>query len=117
MTTADPRFAEGIALFNAGRYFDAHEVWEHVWRGCPAADRRFVQSLIQAAVALYQWERGNAVGARTQLERGRSKAADYPPQHLGIDLARLWREVASVLDAPPPSVTRPYLPHDRSRDE
>jgi hypothetical protein len=108
-TSADPRFADGLRLFNAGRYFDAHEVWEHLWRDCAPADRRFVQSLIQAAVALYQWERGNGVGARTQLARGRDKMSAYPPGHLGLDLHGLWGAVAAVLDRPPGSLAPPYL--------
>jgi predicted metal-dependent hydrolase len=99
-TAADPRFARGVELFNAGRHFDAHEEWEHLWRECDQSDRRFVQSLIHAAVALYQWGRGNATAARTQLARGRAKAGEYPPAHLGVDAARLWADLAAALDAP-----------------
>ena len=99
-TAADPRFARGVELFNAGRHFDAHEEWEHLWRECDQSDRRFVQSLIHAAVALYQWGRGNAPAARTQLARGRVKAAEFPPCHLGVDAARLWADVAAVLASP-----------------
>lgn len=107
--TADPRFRRGLALFNAGRYFDAHEEWEHLWQECALADRRFVQSLIQAAVALYQWGKGNVTGARTQLARGRDKMAAYPPGYLGLDTRRLWGSVAAVLDRPPGSLAPPYL--------
>lgn len=100
VTAADPRFARGVELFNAGRHFEAHEEWEHVWRSCPAADRRFVQSLIHAAVAIYQWSRGNANAARTQRDRGTAKARDYPPVYLGVDAGRLWADVAAALDSP-----------------
>lgn len=121
MTTAtDPRLFEGVRLFNAGRYFDAHEVWEHLWRVCPASDRRFVQSLIQAAVALYQWNRGNGVGARTQLARGRAKAAGYPPVHLGIDSHLLWEAVGQVLERPPADRPPPFFlltPHSHDRTD
>lgn len=99
-TSADPHFRRGLELFNAGRHFDAHEEWEHVWRTCPQSDRRFVQSLIHAAVALYQWCRGNATAARTQQARGTVKAAEYPLYHLGVDSARLWTDVAAALDSP-----------------
>jgi hypothetical protein len=101
MTPAtDPRFARGVLLFNAGRHFDAHEEWELVWRECPTSDRRFVHSLIHAAVALYQWGRGNLTAARTQLARGVAKAADFPPVFLGVDAARLWADVAAALGSP-----------------
>ena len=26
-----PGLRRGVELFNAGRYWDAHEVWEHEW--------------------------------------------------------------------------------------
>ncbi len=97
-TAADPRFARGVELFNAGRHFDAHEEWEHLWRECDQSDRRFVQSLIHAAVALYQWDRGNAPAARTQFARGTAKAAEFPPFHLGVDSVRLWADVATAFD-------------------
>lgn len=99
-TAADPRFARGVELFNAGRHFDAHEEWEHLWRECHQSDRRFVQSLIHAAVALYQWTRGNVAAARTQMARGRAKAADYPARHAGVESGRLWADVAAALDSP-----------------
>jgi hypothetical protein len=102
----DPNFLAGIAHFNAGEYFAAHEAWEHVWRECPAADRRFVQSLIQAAVSLYHWGNGNAAGATTLFHRGRAKAADYPPRYHGLPLADLWAGVEATLlrAAAPPRI-------------
>jgi uncharacterized protein len=116
-TAADPRFARGIALFNAGRHFDAHEEWEHLWRECGQSDRRFVQSLIHAAVALYQWGRGNATAARTQLARGRSKAQDYPPAYLGVDAARLWADVTAALESGGPPVRLHAPPSMGTLDE
>jgi len=119
--TTDPQLADGAALFNCGRYFEAHEVWEQIWRECPDTDRRFVQSLIHAAVALYQWERGNRIGAVTQAERGRAKAAEYPPGYLGLDTHALWIAIRRVLDPPlgsaPPRVQFTVLPHDRTHDD
>src|SRR5262249_34271574 len=67
----DDRYLAGVQLFNAGEYFDAHEVWEDLWHDCPSADRRFYQSLIQAAVALYHWSRGNRPGAARLFDSGR----------------------------------------------
>ena len=40
----DHEFQHGLELFNTGKFFDAHEVWEDVWRAAPA--------LAVAAVAL-----------------------------------------------------------------
>lgn len=102
----DPRFHIGIAHFNAGEFYDAHEVWEEWWHECPPADRRFIQSLIQAAVSLYHWGNANAAGAATLFRRGREKAADYPSVHHGLPLADVWAGVEATVfrDAAPPRI-------------
>lgn len=109
---ADPRYLAGVGRFNAGDYFDAHEVWEELWRDCPAADRRFYHSLIQAAVALYHADRGNRVGAERLKAAGREKATAYPVPYRGVDLPTLWQAVdaavAAALDRRP--AVRPTLP-------
>lgn len=113
----DPRFLAGLARFNAGDYFEAHEVWEDLWHECAALDRRFVQSLIQAAVSLYHWGTGNAAGAATLLARGRAKAADYPPIYHGLPLADLWAGVAATVtrNEPPPRIALLLSPPNRER--
>ncbi len=52
----------GLQLFNAGRWWEAHEALEQVWRRAPQAERSHWQGLIQAAAALLHQERGNAHG-------------------------------------------------------
>ncbi|MFY9553222.1 MAG: DUF309 domain-containing protein, partial [Blastocatellia bacterium] len=59
-----PQYLEGIDDFNSGRYFDAHEVWEEVWLRSSGDTKLFYQMLIQAAVGLHHYERGNSRGAR-----------------------------------------------------
>lgn len=46
---ADPRFEQGLAEFRAGRFFQAHEEWEHLWNDSSGDDRVFLQALIQLA--------------------------------------------------------------------
>jgi predicted metal-dependent hydrolase len=93
----DLRYLAGIVLYNREDYFAAHEVWEALWRDCPAGDRRFYQSLIQAAVALYHWGRGNAAGARRLFNSGRGYMEAYRPWHLGLDVTAFWHGVELVL--------------------
>lgn len=93
----DPRYLAGVAHFNRGEYFDAHEVWEELWGDCPAADRRFYQSLIQAAVALYHWGRNNPAGAARLLASGRGYMAPYRPTHRGLAVDRFWEAVAAAM--------------------
>ena len=93
----DPRYLAGVAHFNAGDYFEAHEVWEDLWHDCPSVDRLFYQSLIQAAVALYHWGNANRAGATRLFASGRAKMAGYRPRHLGLDVVRFWADVEAAL--------------------
>jgi hypothetical protein len=90
-----PLFRSGVEHFQAGRYYDAHEDWEHLWHTLTGRDRLFVQALIQAAVALHHLSRGNVAGAR-QLGRATfAKLSLLPDSFWGVDLEAL----ASGLDA------------------
>lgn len=104
MIADDPRFAEGIACFDAGHYFEAHEVWEDLWRALPRAehpggDRLFVQGLIQLAVSLEHWRRGNPRGARGQWQKALAKLSDCGDLRCGVPLARLLAETAAFYAA------------------
>lgn len=39
----------GLISFNAGHYFEAHEIWETVWNESVGEEKRFVQGLFQLA--------------------------------------------------------------------
>jgi hypothetical protein len=90
----EPGYRRGIALFNGGRFFDAHEALEDVWRQAAGRRKRFLQALIQVAVGLHHHGRGNLAGARSLLARGGNKLAGYPSAYGGLDVARLRRAVA-----------------------
>lgn len=79
-------YLRGIEYFNRGEYFDSHEVWEELWIGETGEDRRFYQGLIQAAVALYHLENGNAVGSRKLVDSSASYLQGYRPEHHGLDV-------------------------------
>lgn len=118
----DLRYLAGIVLFNRRDYFAAHEVWEDLWNDCPAADRRFYQSLIQAAVALYHWGRGNATGAGRLFDSGRRYMRPFGPVHLGLRVDDFWVGVERTLaDAPgsvaPPEVTLSPAPSGWPTDD
>src|SRR5882724_7984459 len=102
----DERYLAGIVCFNRGEYFDAHEVWEDLWLECPSADRRFYQSLIQAAVSLYHWGNGNRAGADRLFHSGRHYMEPYRPRYHGLDVVRFWIDVEKALADPLPAGER-----------
>jgi len=86
----------GIYFFNAGRYFEAHEAWEGLWRGSEAPLRLFYQGLVQAAVGLHHLGHGNLNGARAQLAKSLEKLEQYPPQFCQIDNEKLVTELRRI---------------------
>ncbi len=92
--------AEGVDLFNSGRYWDAHEVWERAWtpdrRG---ADSGFYKGLIQVAAGCLHYGRRNRRGAMNKWRTGADYLRPYLPHHLGVHLAPLVETIDGFLDA------------------
>ena len=92
---ADP-FKTGIEHIRAGRYFEAHEELEIVWREAPAEERDFYQGLVHVAVAWYQAGRGNRVGTERQLDKALRRLEPFEPAHRGVDVSALRRQLAEL---------------------
>ena len=67
---ADPRFAQGVELFNAAQWYEAHDVFEDLWHDTAEPERRWVQGVVQIAVAMVHLGRGNSNGAAILLGEG-----------------------------------------------
>jgi predicted metal-dependent hydrolase len=86
----------GVDLFNGGRFFEAHEAWEEVWRSTTPEPKQLLQGLIQIAVAMvHHRDRGRPEVARRVLAKARRRVEPSAPAALGLDLAELLRSVAS----------------------
>jgi hypothetical protein len=86
----------GLDLIRSGEYFAAHEQLEDAWRAAEPAERDFYQGLVHVAVAWYQAGRGNRVGCERQLAKAARRLGPYVPEHLGVDVASLLRQVAAA---------------------
>jgi predicted metal-dependent hydrolase len=94
-TTADqydPLYLQGIAYFNACEFFEAHEVWEDLWKSYSGDLRLFYKGLIQAAVALHHFGNGNIRGARKVYGSSRGYLEQYRPACVGLDVDRFLTE-------------------------
>ena len=97
-----PPYLTGIAWFNAGYYWEAHEAWEALWhahgRRGPTADT--LKALIKLAAAGVKVREGRAAGVATHARRAadlfRSVAAEAGPRLLGLDLLA-WADWAGRL--------------------
>ena len=89
----DPRYLEGIEHFNVCDFFEAHEVWEDLWKDYSGPSRKFYQGLIQVAVCLYHFGNGNIRGAKKLYHSSRAYLETYLPKHEGIDLEKLLAQL------------------------
>lgn len=108
-------FEEGAALFNAGRFFECHEVWESLWRRSRGEKKRFYQGLIQAAVALLHAERGNLAGAASVYAKARTKLDPLPAIHMGVRIGRLRDELTRFFAVALGEKDQPLPPPPRLR--
>jgi uncharacterized protein len=90
--------ARGVELFNARKFWEAHEAWEGIWQRHPEDARFFVQALIQLAAAYHQLVRGVYRGFVIHLLRARERLALFPEVFLGIDAGALMATVCKSLE-------------------
>ena len=89
--------SKGIELFDAGEYEEAHERFERLWLSTQGSDSDFYKGLVQAAIALHHFRRGNLEGAAKLHAGHRALLAAYSPRHLGIDVADFLRQMHAAL--------------------
>ena len=85
--------AKGLACYQQGEFFEAHEHWEAVWLGLTEPERSFLQALIQMAAAFHHLNRGNSAGSISLLKRTLRRLESCPESFGGISLSRLRSEV------------------------
>lgn len=86
MTEYPPQYLEGIRLFNEEEFFDCHDVLEELWSETLGDDKKFLQGLIQASVALFHFGNENLGGARKLYVSARDNLEPYPSPCWGLDL-------------------------------
>ena len=100
MIEGDPRLAEGLRLFRAQEWFEAHEELEGLWRSLPPGpERSFCQGMIQLAVSLEHWRRQNPRGALGQWTKAQGHLAGLPDAFAGVELARLLADFRATYAA------------------
>ncbi|HZG58896.1 DUF309 domain-containing protein [Paenibacillus sp.] len=90
-----------LAHFHGDRdFFECHELLEEYWKAHPESPHRETWvGLIQAAVGLYHYRRGNAAGAVKSLAGSLRRSPPGGLTALGIEAER-WRErLAEALQA------------------
>ena len=104
---SSPAYLRGVALFNAGFYWEAHESWEALWHahGRRGPTACVLQGLIKLAAAGVKVREQRPGGVRTHAsraailwEKARNEAGRY---QLGLDLDQ-WIAHARTVSSDPP---------------
>jgi uncharacterized protein len=89
--------AEGLRLYEAERFFDAHELWESVWLNSVEPEKTFLQGLIQVTAAFHHMQRNNSLGTVLLLEAALRRLDRYPANFGGISVKLLCDDIRDRL--------------------
>lgn len=86
------QYREGLRLFNEEEFFECHDVLEELWAESSGPERKFLQGLIQAAIALFHFGNENFGGAKKLYLSSRNYLDQFGEEYMGIRLAQFLRD-------------------------
>ena len=105
-------YREGLRLFNEEEFFECHDVLEELWSETVGPDRKFLQGLIQASIALFHFGNENFGGAKKLYLSARKNLDPFGDEFMGIQLSsfladfqRCFQELLDNTEVYPTTVT------------
>ena len=92
-----PQAAEGLRLFNAGKYFEAHEALEAAWNEEAGQIRDLYRGILQIAVVYLHITRRNYNGAIKVYGRSQRWLKDWPDICRGVFVEELRKDARAVI--------------------
>jgi predicted metal-dependent hydrolase len=92
-----PQAEEGLRLFNAGEYFEAHEALENAWNAEKGQVRELYRGILQIAVVYLHVTRRNYNGAIKVYGRSQRWIKDWPDICRGIYIGELRKDAELVI--------------------
>jgi predicted metal-dependent hydrolase len=90
--------AAGLAAYERGDFFEAHEELEPAWMGTDdSSERALLQGLIKVAAAYVHDVRGNPLGIAKNLEGARALLVEAGTDGPAVNVARL--DIGALIDA------------------
>jgi predicted metal-dependent hydrolase len=90
---------EGLRLFNAGEYFEAHEALETAWREEAGEVRYLYQGILQGAVMYLHMQRLNYEGAVKMYDRSMKLLRPWPGMYCGVNVDKLRTDLSRAVEA------------------
>jgi len=97
-TPLHPQAVEGLRLFNAGEYFEAHEALEDAWNAEKGKVRDLYRGILQIAVVYLHITRKNYNGAIKVYDRSQKWLKHWPEVCRGIDVGQLRRDAEAAIN-------------------
>jgi predicted metal-dependent hydrolase len=96
---ANSRWLYALDLYNAGFYWEAHEVWEGFWNalGRTTPEARFVQGLIHLAAAAVKIREGKPAGVARHRKRARDLLGDLGAADVGGTLGLAPESISALV--------------------
>ena len=92
-----PQAAEGLRLFNAGEYFEAHEALEDAWNAEKGDVRNLYRGILQIAVVYLHITRGNYNGAVKVYHRSQKWLKEWADNCKGIYVDELRKNAETAI--------------------
>jgi predicted metal-dependent hydrolase len=92
------RFIEGITLFNKALYWEAHEVWEDLWRDQTVEGKEFVDSFMKISEAYTFARRGKMSSAIYLFEKALKQFGEYQSHNCEISAVQIISEIERDLN-------------------
>lgn len=86
------KYREGIRLFNEEEFFECHDVLEELWSETTGPDRKFLQGLIQASIALFHFGNENFGGAKKLFLSAKKNLDPFGEEFMGIQLSTFLQD-------------------------
>ncbi len=109
----DARLREGIGLFNEGRFFESHEILEHLYQETEDINKPFLEGLIELAVAFRIYtEFGEIRGPVRMIYQALIRFENYQATYLDIRVKDLseamgtWAKEAESGGKPPAAIPK-----------
>lgn len=93
-----PHAEQGLRLFNAGEYFEAHEALEDAWNQEKGPVRDLYRGILQVAVVYLHITRRNFNGALKVYIRSQRWLKDWPEICQGVYVEQLRRDATAAID-------------------
>jgi predicted metal-dependent hydrolase len=86
------QYREGLRLFNEEEFFECHDVLEELWSETVGPERKFLQGLIQASIALFHFGNENFGGAKKLYLSATRNLDFHGDEFMGIKLGEFLQD-------------------------